>query len=148
MLTSKRRSSPDSNKATTKKPKKAQPQSNTLFNYFESSKKDEAKKPQQPQQSSILSFFKREISSSNEEKKENLNLESIDSSIKIKSELDIQNECKPVDNSNILKTIKAENTYTDSYESESVAETSTNKATRKCPFYKRIEGKIHLLMLI
>jgi hypothetical protein len=152
MQSTKRRSSPDSNKAGIKKSKQVQVQSNTLFNYFASNKKFEAKKPEPPQQSSILNFFKRQNSNSNEEKKENLEAQnSPNEQLNVKSESVAKHEL--IETSNILKDeklsiIKTENTYTEAYESESVQETSTSKTTRKCPFYKRIEGIIYRLLLV
>ena len=105
-------------------------QTNTLYKYFESNKKPPTPPPKQ---SSLLNFFKRESSVSNETLESNETIEKKTESnafVKLMNPIKIEKEQQRVEE-------KDENCS----EAASINVTN-NKVTRKCPFYKRIEGLI------
>ena len=102
-------------------------QTNTLYKYFESNKKPPTPPPKQ---SSLLSFFKRESTISNETLESN---ETIEKKTECNAFVKLMNPIKTE------KEHKIEEKDENSSEAVGLNETN-NKVTRKCPFYKRIEG--------
>jgi hypothetical protein len=103
-------------------------QANTLYKYFESNKKPPTPPPKQ---SSLLSFFKRESNVSNETLESN---ETIEKKTESNAFFKLMNPIKTEKEQRIEE--KVENS------SEVISHETNNKVTRKCPFYKRIEGSI------